>query len=75
MKNDPVSNVKWINSLLLVTLIALSIVSEMESLQLMLGLIFLVMSMSFVSAAIKHLAKRIDILEKKLEATKTEKDT
>ena len=75
MKKDPVRAVGIMVYLLGIVMVILPIISIFEKKKTpewILGLIFLFCSMCVVSAAIKHVAKRIDELEKKLEVSKSE---
>ena len=74
MKKDPVRVVGVMVYLLGIMMVIFPFSSIFEKKNgSTIGLIFLFCSMCVVFAAIKHMAKRIDELEKKLEVTKTEK--
>ncbi len=75
MKKDPVRVVGvmvYLLGIVMVILPFISIFEKKKTPEWILGLIFLFCSMCVVSAAIKHMAKRIDELEKKLEVSESE---
>lgn len=77
MKKDPVKAVGVMVIILGIVMVILVFSNSSESgdtPEWFHGVFFLFCSMCVVSAAIKHMAKRIDELEKKLNTNQTEED-
>lgn len=75
MKKDPVKAVKYLVIILGITIVILPIINIFEKEKMpewIFGIMFLFCSMFIVYGVIKHMAKRIDELEKKLEANESE---
>jgi hypothetical protein len=79
MKKDPVRAVKYLLIILGTTGVILPIINIFEKgtarpVDITVGVMFLFCSMFVVYGVIKHMAKRIDELEKKLDTNQTERD-
>ncbi len=74
MRKNPVKVVGWMVIILGAAMVSLLMIEKKETPEWYIAMLFLFCSMSVVSAAIKHMAKRIDELEKKLENNQTLKE-
>ena len=79
MKKDPVRAVKYLLIILGITGVIFPIINIFEKgtakpVDIAVGVMFLFCSMFVVYGVIKHMAKRIDELEKKLNTNQTEGD-